>query len=315
MAEDVKDAVDDDLDEDLDEKSTSGEAKDETAATQQSGDETVAVVEDPERVAIRDRRRQEKEDRKRRQREAINRRDRHIQGLERTVADLSSKVEHLANRTSGSDMARVDAAIDTAAQEIELSSAAMEEALKAGDAKIHREAMEAWYNSKRKQEELISFKRQVTTSQRQPAAGGGAVRAAQPDPELVVHARNWVKDNKWYDPRLGDEDSRIAHVIDQGMVRDGYDPRTKEYWDELTDRVKERLPRHFQAGGTVGGGNGQRQITGSGSGRESPGGSARVTISAERIAGMRDAGIDWDDPKVRSRMIQRFQTNDKELAR
>lgn len=283
----------------------------------QAGDETVVTAEDPERAAIRERRRQEKEDRKRRQREAIARRDREIQGLKGQISELSSQVTHLANRTTGSDMARVDAAIEAAGQEIEISSTAMEEAAKAGDWKIHREAQDSWYSARRKQEELTAFKRQVTSGQqREAAATGGAVRRAQPHPDLMRHAKEWMGNNTWYDPNLGNEDSRIAHVIDQGMAAEGYDPRTPEYWDELTDRLRERLPKRYAAGGNGGGGNGRdRQITGSGSGRESPGGSARVTISKERIDSMREAGIDWDDPKVRARMIKRFQEADKAAPR
>lgn len=316
MAVDAKDDVIDDLD-DEELEPGSGDEKDASVATgsegTKSGDETVATTVDPEREKIRAERRLEKKERVRRQREAIVRRDREIAGLKSTVADLTTKYQHLADRSQGSDMARVDTAIDSAAQEIEISSAAMEEAMKAGDPKIFREAQDTWYSARRKHEELTGFKRQVANARSQNA-NGGAVRTAQPDPELLMHARGWMANNKWYDANLGDEDSRIAHVIDQGLAREGYDPRTREYWDELTDRVKERLPRKFaEGGGTGGGGGGNRQTTGSGSGRESPGGSARITISKERIDAMKEAGIDWDDPKVRSRMIQRFQATDKEL--
>jgi len=119
----------------------------------------------------------------------------------------------------------------------------------------------------------------------------------------------------------------IVGAIDDMMVRDGWDPRTPEYYDELDNRVARRLPHLAQKGK---GGNGADDDLdddpGDGGGARKPGGprfrvggrerplkSNEVHISRERREAMEEAGV-WEDPVLRKNYLKRYAEWDKEHA-
>lgn len=272
------------------------------------GDDVDRPLSEEERDILREHRRQERKDVKGRRREAIARKDRYISQLENQVKDLTGRVETVENRASGADLARLDGAIESAAQEVELAKSARMEARKANAVDIEMEAEEAWYGARRKLEELSLLKRRIADGQRDSAARRSAGTPSAPDPEVVERASKWSTSHTWYNRTGSDEDSDIVRVVDKNLTREGWDPKTQEYWDELDDRLKTRIPHRFRDGG----GNGQqrRQTTGGGGG-DSPGGrGGGVTLSAERVAALKEANM-WDDPKQRARMIKRYQDADR----
>jgi hypothetical protein len=58
-------------------------------------------------------------------------------------------------------------------------------------------------------------------------------------------AAQWAQEHPWYDVNINDQDSRTVQSIDQQLYREGYDPNTQQYWDELTRRARKALPQHF----------------------------------------------------------------------
>ena len=112
------------------------------------------------------------------------------------------------------------------------------------------------------------------------------------DAEVLHHAQQFIKDNNWYDPQGRDEDSSIVLAIDAALGRDGFDPRSADYWDELKRRAARRLPERFSAAAAA-----NRQPRGGpavGSGREHAPESTRreVYISPERKQALIEAGAD-----------------------
>jgi hypothetical protein len=99
------------------------------------------------------------------------------------------------------------------------------------------------------------------------------------------------------------------------MAKDGFDPRTEDYWDELRKRAARRLPDKFgetdkpvakeprnpRGGPTVG------------SGREHAPTSTRkeIYISPERKQALVDAGV-WDDPVLRQKYVKRYAEYDRQ---
>lgn len=267
-------------------------------------DEDRPLSED-EREIVREHRRNERHAAKERRRAAVQRKDRYITQLEQQLQHQSRRLEALEGRSSNTEMARLDAEIDRAAQDVEIAKSAMGEARKAGAVDIEIEAQEAWYASRRKLEELSTIKNRVIEGHRQRRAAG--TPANQPNPQVVGLARNWMAQNGWYQPTGDDPDTAVVRSIDRQLTRENWDPSTKEYWDELTERVREKLPGRF--GRRV---NGQRQITGGASGESHVGGNG-FRLSAERIEAMKEAGM-WEDPKQRARMLKRYQDADRAAA-
>ena len=135
------------------------------------------------------------------------------------------------------------------------------------------------------------------------------VRQAQPqiDPRVVNYAQQWTAANPWFDPQGSDEDSRITKAIDDGLVKEGYNPSGPEYWHELTKRVNGRLGGEAEAEAP------RRRVPPQGATREHAPSSTRneVYVTPERKKAMVDAGI-WDDPARRKRMLKSYQEYDRQ---
>jgi hypothetical protein len=122
-------------------------------------------------------------------------------------------------------------------------------------------------------------------------------------------AKEFIKENPWYDAQGGDEDSAVIIAIDQTITREGFDPRSEEYWDELRKRSAKRLPERFTK--PV-----KREARGGpaiGSGKEHAPASTRkqIYISPERKQALIDAGV-WDDPTLRMKYVKRYAEYDKQ---
>jgi hypothetical protein len=124
------------------------------------------------------------------------------------------------------------------------------------------------------------------------------------------NASDWLNKNTWYDPSGKDTDSRIAKIIDSDLAGEGWDPADPEYWDELDNRLKERLPHRYT--GKQGGARNRRG--GTSSGRSDVSGSPvaknTMTLSRERVQALKDAGM-WDDPTKRAKAIRRYADFDR----
>jgi len=126
-------------------------------------------------------------------------------------------------------------------------------------------------------------------------------------------AADWLTDNPWYDPSGQDEDSEIAMTIDKKMVKEGWNPSSPEYWDELDNRLQKYLPHRYNdhidetprsKPKTVVTGSGRESVTNSG------GRANTFTLSPDRVRAMKDAGM-WDDPEKRAKMIKRYALEDR----
>jgi hypothetical protein len=123
-----------------------------------------------------------------------------------------------------------------------------------------------------------------------------------------------MKDKTWYDPSGKDMDSRIAFQLDQSLAQEGRDPRTKEYWEELDNRLQKYLP-HRITNSTTSTYTEQHDVTKrrpptSGSSQGSPQRQGEYRLSPERIRAIKEAGR-WDDPDQRKKMIKSYMEYDR----
>lgn len=280
----------------------------------------------------------EEEDKPRRKESAKERRLRDKQKRHRDRLELNyyrqrneelekERVQHfhqLEGRVNQLSTAAVDQRIAKIEEQLVLADNVSFEALKAGTRDDYQQAQSI---RDKLNAELVRLQHgKQTASQRQASAQ--QQKQPEANPEVAFHARQWTKSNQWFDPNLGDEESVIVRAIDDAVASEGFDPTTKEYWSELTRRVKRRLPEKFS---TNGAGHDdveddaedeeeerpqKRQAAGpkfSSGGRERPLRKGEVYISAERKRAMMDAGL-WEDPGARQRMLKRYAQMDAELS-
>jgi hypothetical protein len=160
-----------------------------------------------------------------------------------------------------------------------------------------------------KVQQLQYAKQQAAQQRPQP-------QGQQLDDMTMHYANEFIKANPWYDSQGRDEDSAIVIAIDQSLAKDGYNPQSEEYWDELRKRAARRLPEKFKT---------ERQSTREareertprggpavGSGREYAPATTRkeIYLSPERKQALIDAGV-WDDPVLRMKYAKRYSEYDR----
>lgn len=256
-----------------------------------------------ERESIRERRRQEKLDRKERREGAIKRDKLELDFLRKRNDDLERRVSAQEQRAHQSDLNGLDAAIQKAASDAQLAERVIAKAVESGNGEDVTQAMRYRDQSMAKLQQLNQMKQQ---------AAQRPVQVPQLDDMAMHHAKEFLKDNPWYDAQGRDEESAIVLAIDNALSKDGYNPQSEEYWDELRNRASRRLPERFGKGAPRVAQRTPRGGPAVGSGREYAPASTRqeIHISADRKAALIEAGV-WDDPVLRMKYAKRYLEYDR----
>lgn len=257
---------------------------------------------DPDAEAIREAKRAKRRARKVYHKQVANEKDHRLQNLQRQNQELLERLSVVERKTAGSELARLDKAIDDQRMRIDFAKRKIAEATRDGDGELLTNAQEMWFEARRQAEDLESIKKRSVQPQQQPTI--------KQDPRLQRHASSWMDSNPWYDPNGKDMDSRIALTVDQALAEEGWDPTNADYWDELDNRLQKVLPNRYTDSA-----NERPQVRSRprnavvSSGRESAAGSGgsknSFTLRPEQVRAMKDAGM-WDDPEKRARMIKRY---------
>lgn len=271
-----------------------------TAAEGEDADDEHVEGDDPERNAIRERRRQEKLERKQRREEAIKRDKLELDFLRKRNEDLERRVSVQEQRAQQQDLSAVDAHLQQAARDAQAAEEVIAKAVAAGNGQDVAQAMRYRDQALARYNQLAAARQQQLAAQSAPPPVDNAV---------LEHAQRFIKENSWYDPRGLDEDSSVVLAIDAALVRDGFDPRAPDYWEELRRRAARRLPERFKDPAA------ERRPRGGpavGSGREhAPENTRReVYISPERKQALIEAGV-WDDPVLRMKYVKRYAEYDR----
>ncbi len=273
-------------------------------------------AEDDEKTAAR---RAERKTRRQRQKEARERDQRELRFLRNRNETVERQIGELTRRQDATETSGIDGRISQLESAIRSASDVYAKAIDANEGKDAAEAMEIRDNLRDQVNYLKQYKEQGATSLQEEEG---------PEPALVEQVRTWHGKNDWFDFGRRDEDSAIAGAIDDMLIRDGYDPTTVEYYNELDKRIARRLPHLAKKGK----GNGsdddlgdehldehEEEVRKPGgpkfrvAGRERPLKSNEVHISRERREAMVEAGV-WDDPKLRAKYLKQYATWDRENA-
>jgi hypothetical protein len=266
---------------------------------------------DEEREAIRERRRKEKLERKSRRETAIKRDKTELDFLRNRNDDLERRLTAQERKSQQVELSTYDTAIAQANKEVQMADRVIAKAVETNNGQDVTKAMKYRDQAMQKAQQLSVAKQHASqVPQEAPAV----------DDRTMYHAQKFMEENPWYDSQGRDEDSAIVMAIDQALSKDGYNPQTEEYWDELTLRSARRLPERFDEedipAKTTSKKTNTRKARGGpavGSGKEHAPTSTRkeIYISPERKQALMDAGV-WDDPVLRTKYVKRYAQYDKE---
>jgi hypothetical protein len=106
--------------------------------------------------------------------------------------------------------------------------------------KLDLEAERIRVTKTKKEREYEEFQKQLEQEQQ--------VYAQQPQarPQPSSKALAWAEKNSWF--RQDEEMTDYAQRIHRGLVAEGFDTESDDYYDELTNRVKNKFPESFSRG-------------------------------------------------------------------
>lgn len=240
--------------------------------------------------------------------------DRELRFLREQNNELMRRVSAVEGHALSSNAQSIDQRMQEAIRDAQQAEQIMARAVEAGNGEDVATALRLRDEANARANQLYQAKQQVEQVRKQASV-------PQPDPIVRSLAQEWLSANPWYDPNGRDEDSRVTKAIDDGLVAQGYDPKTTEYWHELTRRVSARINggRADEADDEPAApapGTARRKAPPTGTTREHAPPSTRkeVFVTAERKQAMMDAGV-WDDPALRTRYLKAYQAYDKNSAR
>lgn len=214
------------------------------------------------------------------------------------------------NALSQNELA-IDGRINEARHEVHQAEQIIARAIEAGNGDDVAVALRLRDEAKAREAQLDTAKQQVLQARQQPTSG--------PDPRVTSLAQEWMAANPWYDPKGGNEDSAVTNAIDTRLVAEGFDPTTVVYWQELTERLRNRIaaPRsrsEARQGNDVN--SPKKKAPPMGTSREHAPTSTKkeVYVTPERRQAMIEAGV-WDDPVRRTQMLKAYQAYDRNSAR
>jgi hypothetical protein len=256
---------------------------------------------DGERAAIRERRRHEKLERKDRRGKAINRDKIELDFLRKRNDDLERRVSAQEHRSHQADLNGIDAQIAKSTHDVSLAEGIIAKAIESGNGSDVTQAM-------RYRDQAIAraqhLSREKQNTEKLPAPKSTL------DDATMHYAREFIKDNPWYDAQGRDEASAIVLAIDAALSKDGYNPQTEEYWDELRSRSARRLPERFGKDSSQSRAPRGGPVISSGRDNGSTSTSKEFFLSKERKQALIDAGV-WDDPILRDKYAKRYREYDK----
>lgn len=244
--------------------------------------------------------REKRQLRKKRISEKFDAKDALIHQQQEQINTLAGRLNEVDGKLSHYDQSQLQQNYNESVAAFKAAEDKHAEAFSTGDGAKATAAMREMYAAQKRIDDLEAINARQQNTRRQP------IQPNQADPIVVSKATAWAEKNDWFKPGGANDDSAIADTIAAKLVKEGFDPKSDDYWEELDDRLESKgigereennpPPTPRKKSPPMGGGNGRGDM-----------GSGKVAISLPTayINALKENGK-WDDPTVRNRMIKRY---------
>ena len=165
------------------------------------------------------------------------------QNVQKELSDSRKKTYDIDKGYMSESEVRNKMAADLARQNLiaarEAGDYVKEEEARAALTKLDLEAERIRVTKQKKEREYEEFQKQLEQEQQTQAQ-------PQTRPQPSQKALAWAERNPWF--RSDEEMTDYAQRIHRGLVAEGFDTESDEYYDELTHRVKNKFPESFSKG-------------------------------------------------------------------
>jgi hypothetical protein len=257
-----------------------------------------------------------------------------VEGYQKSLGELNTRLSTIEEGGVESVGRRLDASLVGAERALEAAKADARRAMTEQDADALVSANERIAQITVDRQRIADDKRafeerraQARDKKDDDKAEGGDKNGIDPrrvefERTMLRNASIFQRRNSWYDHDNDDEDTETVKKLDAEVASEGFNPASRDYWEELETRMKEALPHRFKKAngkgrdddGDEGDDEGDRKVISMGSGRQSnKGGAKDYFLSKPRVQAIKDAGA-WDDPVERKKLVDAYKKYDREHA-
>jgi len=165
----------------------------------------------------------------------------YAQNVQKELSEAKTKAYDIDKGYMSESEVRNKMAADLARQNLiaarEQGDFVKEEEARAALTKLDLEAERIRVTKSKKEREYEEFQKQLQEEAQQ------APQRPQARPQPSEKALAWAEKNTWF--RQDEEMTDYAQRIHRGLVAEGFDTESDEYYDELTNRVKNKFPESF----------------------------------------------------------------------
>jgi len=264
-------------------------------------DERLGTSEDDSDEEISSSNRRRRQRRRDMQRKARDEAERKIRLLEQQNAEMLRRLSAVEGHAVNSNAQTIEERIAKNQREIAQAEHFIAKATEAGNGEDVVAAMRIRDQAMSEAQQLLAAKERLAEARRQATT-------PQVDPNVVNYAKEWMSANPWYDPQARDRDSAVTKAIDAELAREGYNPASRDYWEELTARVAEAIGDDAPAQAPA---EKKRRGPPTGNTRQHAPTSTKkeIYVTPDRKQAMIEAGV-WDDPVLRQRYLKAYQAYD-----
>jgi hypothetical protein len=266
------------------------------ASDEDDGEDARLNDDNEDREQIRVRRREEKAERAQRRKAAMERDKQELNYLRQIVSEQERRMRNLEHNTATQKFVALEQRIQEAAEEVKAAEYIIGQAVNAGNGEDVAQAIRIRDEAIQSVKQLQGYKARA----QQPAQQQQQQRQPQAETMSMKLAKDWAESNDWFDPNGGDEKSKKMLEIDKGLMNEGYNPESLDYWREL-DKRAEQLTKRGRGGPPIG------------SGREhvSSAGRNEVYLSPERVDALRQLGV-YGDKAAMAPYLKQYAKWDRE---
>ena len=264
-------------------------------------DERLGTSEDDSDEEISSSNRRRRQRRRDMQRKARDEAERKIRLLEQQNAEMLRRLSAVEGHAVNSNAQTIEERIAKNQREIAQAEHFIAKATEAGNGEDVVAAMRIRDQAMSEAQQLLAAKERLAEARKQATT-------PQVDPNVVNYAKEWMSANPWYDPQARDRDSAVTKAIDAELAREGYNPASRDYWEELTARVAEAIGDDAPAPAPA---EKKRRGPPTGNTRQHAPTSTKkeIYVTPDRKQAMIEAGV-WDDPVLRQRYLKAYQAYD-----
>ena len=163
------------------------------------------------------------------------------QNVQKELAEAKTKAYDIDKGYMSESEVRNKMASDLARQNLiaarEAGDYTKEEEARQALTKLDLEAERIRVTKSKKEQEYEAYQKEL---EQQPAVPLQQVPRAQPSQKAI----NWAEKNTWF--KTDQEMTDYAQRIHRGLVAEGFDTESDNYYNELTQRVKLKFPESFE---------------------------------------------------------------------